>query len=305
MDKVIIEVGLNENQDRSANRHVPYTAGELADTAGRCYDAGASIVHFHGRLESGAPALSDAALNLEAQRAITEAAPVITYPSYGSETRVLDYYDIGTPAPQRFAHLSAIAESGTRLEVAPVDLGTFDSNVRWDAAAAQLVPSTGMLMNTGEDQRWILEFCDRNGIKPHFTTFDTNHLQNLRNLVDWGWTGTSPLFVKLFLAGVSAQPAVLLFYREQMRELFSDTPMLWMPLVYGSDQFPLCTLALALGGHVRVGIGDYHYRDRNEPTNASLVERIVTISRAFGREPATPDETRALTGIVRSPPSLE
>ena len=68
----IIEVGLNENQERRANRHVPYTAAELADDARRCHDAGAAVVHYHGRRgPHGEPALSDAAVNLEAQRRIT------------------------------------------------------------------------------------------------------------------------------------------------------------------------------------------------------------------------------------------
>ncbi len=108
-DKVIIEVGLNENQSRHRNRHVPYSPAEIADVAQRCYDAGASIVHYHGRHgEAGEPALSDPKLNVEAQRRITETTPLIAYPSYGSEVRVLDYYDIGTPAPERYRHFTEL-----------------------------------------------------------------------------------------------------------------------------------------------------------------------------------------------------
>jgi len=297
-DKVLIEVGLNENQDRRANRHVPYTAAELAAEAKRCCDAGASIVHYHGRRgAAGDPALSDPSITLAAQRAITETTPVVAYPSYGSEIRVLDYYDLGTPAPERYQHIVELAANGVRLEVVPVDLGAFDSNARWDAG--RLVPSTGLLMNTGTDQQWILAFCRRYGLQPHFTAFDTQHLVNLRNLIAWGWTGSAPLMVKLFLAGASATPAMLLFQRDRMHELFPDAELLWMPLVYGSDQFPLSALALALGGHVRIGIGDHHYRERGEPTNAELVERIVIVARAIGRDPAGPDDARALMGLRR------
>ena len=49
-DRVIIEVGLNENQSRLQNRHVPYSPSEIADAARSCYDAGASIVHYHGQM---------------------------------------------------------------------------------------------------------------------------------------------------------------------------------------------------------------------------------------------------------------
>jgi uncharacterized protein (DUF849 family) len=297
--RVVIEVGLNENQDRAANPHVPYSADELADEARRCADAGAAIVHYHARRgPAGEPALSDPELNLEAQRAIGKLTGLIAYPSYAEEARVLDWYELGTPAPERWRHLRAGASAGLRWELGPVDLGAFDTNAAWDARAGRLVPSRGVLLNTGEDQRWMLEFCRAQGIKPQFTTFDTNHLQSLRNLIDWGWAGAAPLVLKLFLAGGAATPAVLLFYRERMRELFAGIELLWTPLVYGTDQFPLAALSLALGGHVRVGIGDHHYRERGGPRSAELVEAIAAIARAFGREPATPDQARALLGLA-------
>lgn len=55
---------------------------------------------------------------------------------------------------------------------------------------------------------------------------------------------------------------------------------------------------LALGGQMRVGIGDHHYRERGEPRSAELVEAIAALARAFGREPATPAEARALLGLA-------
>jgi len=296
--RVVIEVGLNENQDRATNRHVPYSADELATEAVRCADAGAAIVHYHARRPHGEPALSDPELNLAAQRAIEKAAPVIAYPSYAEEVRVLDHYELGTPAPQRYRHIRAGIDAGQRWELAPVDLGALDINAAWDPGARRLVPSRGVLLNTGEDQRFMLELCRDAGIRAQFTTFDTNHLQSLRNLIDWGWAGREPLVLKLFLVGAAVTPATLLFYRERMRELFAGIELLWTPLVYGVDQFPLAALSLALGGHVRVGIGDHPYRERGEPRSAELVEAIVAVARAFGREPATPDETRTLLGLA-------
>jgi uncharacterized protein (DUF849 family) len=297
--RVVIEVGLNENQERAANPHVPYSAGELAAEARRCADAGAAVVHYHARRgPEGEPALSDPELNLEAQRAIAKAAPLIAYPSYAEEVRVLDWYELGVPAPQRWRHIRAGIDAGLGWEIAPVDLGAFDTNAAWDARAGRLVPSRGVLLNTGEDQRWMLELCRAHAIRPQFTSFDTNHLQSLRNLIDWGLAPAGPLVLKLFLAGASASASALLFYRERMRELFAGIPLLWTPLVYGTDQFPLAALALAFGGHVRVGIGDHAYRERGAPTSAELVEQVVALARVFGREPAAPDEARALMGLA-------
>lgn len=298
-DGVIIEVGLNENRTRAENRNVPFTPGELAEAARACADAGASIVHFHGRAGPEArPALSEPGPNVEALRQITESTSLIAYPSYGSEVRVLDYYDIGTPAPERYTHFSAALEAGVRLEIAPVDLGSFDVNARFEPRKG-LVPSTGMLLNTGRDQQWMLDFCSTHEIKPHFTMFDTAHLMNLANLSSWKQMGEPPTVVKLFLAGLNANPRTLLFFHDRLHELLSGTDLIWMPLVYGVDQFPLCTLALSLGGHVRVGIGDHSYRERGEPTSAQLVEQIVTVARAMGREPLSPAEARERMGLAQ------
>jgi hypothetical protein len=59
-------------------------------------------------------------------------------------------------------------------------------------------------------------------------------------------------------------------------------------------------VAIAMGGHVRVGLEDNLYLDPERKilaTNVGLVERLIKISRAMGREIATPTETRTLLGL--------
>ena len=67
-------------------------------------------------------------------------------------------------------------------------------------------------------------------------------------------------------------------------------------------QWPILALAVALGGHVRVGYEDNPYIAPGEfaKNNAVLVERMVAIARGLGREIATPDEARAILGLSRS-----
>lgn len=59
------------------------------------------------------------------------------------------------------------------------------------------------------------------------------------------------------------------------------------------------TLAIMLGGHVRVGWEDNPYIRPGEwaKTNALLVEKIVRISHELGRDVATPAEARKIIGI--------
>ena len=61
-------------------------------------------------------------------------------------------------------------------------------------------------------------------------------------------------------------------------------------------------LAVALGGHVRVGYEDNPYIAPGEfaKNNAVLVERMVGIARGLGRDIASPDEARRILGLTRS-----
>ncbi|MBI3744188.1 MAG: 3-keto-5-aminohexanoate cleavage protein [Chloroflexi bacterium] len=296
-DKVIIEVGLNEGQRREANPHTAYSPSEIADDAKACYEAGAAVVHYHGRDPvTGAALSNDPRVNVEAQRLITQSTPLIAYPTYASHVRVLDWYDIGGPAAERYAHIVAGVKAGVKYELAPVDLGIVDRNAMRDPRSGKWSLSRGGLLNTGEDHEWLLDFCRKHSLKPTFAAFDVSHLRNLRNLVDMGMAGGQPLVLKLFLTEHEFASKTLLFSIERLRDLGLGSTS-WMPLAYGCDQFPLAASSLAMGGHVRVGIGDYAYRELGCPTNASLVQRAVSMARAIGREPATPDEARRIMRI--------
>ena len=61
--------------------------------------------------------------------------------------------------------------------------------------------------------------------------------------------------------------------------------------------FGPAALAMEMGGHVAIGLGDYPYPELGTPTNAELVKRVVQMAESFGREPATPAETRGMLGM--------
>ena len=44
MEKLIIQVRVNEGQMRSSNPHVPYSPDEIADQVVACWRAGASVM---------------------------------------------------------------------------------------------------------------------------------------------------------------------------------------------------------------------------------------------------------------------
>jgi 3-keto-5-aminohexanoate cleavage enzyme len=65
-------------------------------------------------------------------------------------------------------------------------------------------------------------------------------------------------------------------------------------------QWTVLTQAILLGGHVRVGMEDNPYLDLKGTlarSNAELVDKIVRISRELGRDIASVEEARRITGL--------
>ncbi|MBL8982243.1 MAG: 3-keto-5-aminohexanoate cleavage protein, partial [Gemmatimonadetes bacterium] len=79
----------------------------------------------------------------------------------------------------------------------------------------------------------------------------------------------------------------------------------WLTSGIGPNQLPMTTMALILGGHVRVGLEDNVYYKRGElaRSNAQLVERAVRLAHELGREVATPAQARAMLGLSPTPTS--
>ena len=82
MEKIIIEARVNELEGRNGNPNVPFTPSEVIRDAKACYDAGASIIHFHGRTPSGAPEHTPA-YYLETNAGIRDACPILIHPTLG------------------------------------------------------------------------------------------------------------------------------------------------------------------------------------------------------------------------------
>lgn len=72
----------------------------------------------------------------------------------------------------------------------------------------------------------------------------------------------------------------------------------WTVSGIGTSQVQLLTMAMVMGGNVRTGIEDVLMFDKGVPaTNKMLVERVVRIANAIGREIASPDEAREYLGL--------
>jgi len=94
--------------------------------------------------------------------------------------------------------------------------------------------------------------------------------------------------------GAPATPKSFLHLHEHLPE--NST---WSIIGIGKGHLPMSMMALAMGGHIRVGMEDNIYYSKGvlAETNAQFVERIVRIAQEYGREIATPDESRRILNL--------
>jgi uncharacterized protein (DUF849 family) len=75
---------------------------------------------------------------------------------------------------------------------------------------------------------------------------------------------------------------------------------IWSAGGVGNFQLRTNAMALVAGGGVRIGLEDNIWYDEERTrlaSNRDLIERILAIARALGREPYTQKESRKLLGL--------
>ena len=101
-------------------------------------------------------------------------------------------------------------------------------------------------------------------------------------------------FVMGVNGGISGEPRDLLFMKESI-----PAGSTWTVSGVGRYEFPMVTMGILMGGHVRVGFEDNVYLEKGvlAKTNGELVEKVVRIAKELGREIATPAEAREILGL--------
>ncbi|KQL46154.1 3-keto-5-aminohexanoate cleavage protein [Brevibacillus choshinensis] len=269
MEKLIITAALTGAETTKEQQpNLPVTPDEIAQAAYECYQAGASIVHIHARDKQGA-ATQDIEVYREIFSKIAKKCDVIIQPSTGGgtwhtlEERLQPVY--------------------LKPEMATLTTGT--CNFGGD-----------VFMNTREYIEKYAEEMTRLQVKPEFEIFERGMIANALDLLRKGLV-TEPLhfdFVMGVSGAITAEPRDLVYLVESIPEKST-----WTVAGIGRHQLPLALLAIAMGGHVRVGFEDNIYYSKGvlASSNAQLVERIANIAKECGREIATPEEARRILGL--------
>ena len=272
MQKLIITAAITGSRiSRDITPHIPITPEEIVQSAFECWQAGAAIVHIHVR----DPSTGQGTQDVEVFRQVVE-------PLREKTDLILCLTTSGIPG----------RNLPTEERIAPVDLKP--ELASFDAGSINLGGT--VFINSPEFLDRAAEKMREKGVKPEFEIFDLGMISTSLRMRDQGKLD-DPLHFQFVLGtpwGAPATPKSFLHLYEHIPD--NST---WSTIGIGQGHLPMSVMALAMGGHIRVGLEDniYYSKGALAETNAQFVERIARISREYGREIATPAEARDILSI--------
>jgi len=272
MEKLIITAAITGSRmTRDVAPYIPITPDEIAQAAIECWDAGAAIVHIHVRDPKTGLGTQD--LNLFRQ---------VVEPLRERTDLLLCLTTSGIPGRNL-----AIEERLKPLELEP-ELASFD--------AGSINLGGSAFINTPEFLEAAAKSMKEKGVKPELEIFDVGMMVTCLRMRDQGYL-EEPLHFQFVLGTPWGSPATPKSFLHLYEHLPEDAT--WSIIGIGKGHLPMAMMGLILGGHIRVGMEDNIYYERGvlAKSNAEFVERIVRIAKEYGRETATPRETREILGL--------
>jgi 3-keto-5-aminohexanoate cleavage enzyme len=269
MEKLIITVAPTGSVPRKKDTpFVPVTPDEIAETAYLCEQEGASVIHVHCRDENENPT-SDYAVFKETVEKIRKRTNLVIMVSTSGVAGKSD------------------EERGQPLKTNPEMASLTTGSLNFAGRRPSIV-----YVNTWETVTFLAQKMLKTNIKPEIEAFDVGFISQGIKLIDQGLV-KEPAHFQLIMGvdgGVPASPENLIHIRNQLPPKASF-------VVAGMTkwQLPMITMAILIGGHVRVGLEDNLYLAKGKlARNEELVARAARLSEELQREVATPDEARKI-----------
>jgi 3-keto-5-aminohexanoate cleavage enzyme len=136
------------------------------------------------------------------------------------------------------------------------------------------------------------------GVVPELEFFEIGMVDYVRDyLIPRGFL-QAPFYANLFLGSLGTLAASARNLVHMVDALPPGT--VWSAAGIGRSQFQINHLAIAMGGHVRVGLEDNLWMDMEKTvpaTNVRLIERVARVAEAAGRPIANPATARKIIGL--------
>ncbi|HTJ99918.1 MAG TPA: 3-keto-5-aminohexanoate cleavage protein [Bordetella sp.] len=271
---------------------LPCTPEQIATACIDAARAGAAIVHIHVRHADGRPSMELAHYREVVERIRASDVDVVINLTTGPGQRFVPGEDdpkvaapgttLMRPEP-RVEHVVAL-----RPEMCSLDLNTMYSG-------------SSVVINTPANVRIMANLIRETGTLPELEVFDSGDIHLAHDLIADG-TIESPALFQIVLGvkyGASATPATMMYLRSILPEGAN-----WAAFGIGRWEYPMLAQAWLLGGHVRVGLEDNIYIEKNKlaPDNAALVRKAAGIIQELGGKLATAGEAREMLRLRKMAP---
>jgi 3-keto-5-aminohexanoate cleavage enzyme len=273
MSKTIITVApTGAWPTKKDNPNVPLTPKEIAEDVFECYKAGAAIAHLHMRDDDGNGTMSREKFE-ETVALIRDKCDIVLNLTTSGDLNATD--------ETRQAHLKSI-----RPEMASYDCGSMN----W--------MHSSVFLNTPKFLEELGQTMKEYGVKPEIEIFDAGMVYNSLYYLKRGVL-VEPLHYQ-FVLGAAGGTAATVENLVYLKSLIPEGAT-WSAFGIGKGHIPIMLAAIALGGHVRVGMEDnVVFRPKElAKSNAQMVERAAELIRLATNEVATVEEAREILGLKK------
>ncbi len=259
------------------NPNVPMTPEEIAEDVYECWKAGAAVAHIHMRDDDGNGIMDPVRFKktYELIRAHKDCDIIVNMTTSG---------DIHADDEIRVAHVKEL-----KPEMASYDCGSMN----W--------LNSGLFINSPK----FLEDCghlfQELNVKPEIEAFDPGMIANAAYYIKKGVLKT-PVHFQFCMGcanGITGTMKNLVFMKEEAEKLVGAENFTWSCFGVGHSAMEMLYGAVALGGHIRVGMEDNVLYSKGvlADSNKQFVERAVRVIKEYGREVATPAEAREMLNL--------
>ncbi|MGE0845173.1 MAG: 3-keto-5-aminohexanoate cleavage protein [Flavobacteriaceae bacterium] len=284
---VWLEAALNGAWTTRLQPNVPVLIDDVVAEGIACAEAGAAVIHVHAYDQERGVQNDDWQVYARIIEGIRARVDTIVYPTvpFPGADRSAE----GVSAKQRFAHTAELARRGL-IEWAVVDPGSVNL-ARFDEIAAGGYGS--VYANPPDHIEEGVTLAARYGFHPSYAIYEPGFTRLGAALARAVPRLPQPIYRLMFSAayawGLPPEPYALETHLRILADEAGAVP--WMAAGLGVDILPLAPLALARGGHLRVGLEDVPLGAAE--TNIDLVRKGVAAIEAAGGRPATAAEIRA------------
>ncbi len=254
--------------------HVPLRPREIADEVIACWKAGASIANIHVRDDED-----------KASMDFDKFKETVGYIRESGCSIVINLTTSGGLGLKDETRMKPFME--LRPEIASYDCGTMN----WMHAT--------VFENRPDFLEKLGIAMQMNDVKPEIEIFDAGMIYNALHYQKQGVL-KGPLHFQFVLGAAGGMAATV----ENLMFLKSLIPAdaTWGALGIGKGHLPIMYAALALGGHVRVGMEDniFYAPKQLAKSNVEFVERTKRIVSELNKDIATPDEAREILGLNKN-----